>query len=313
MSRRPRRLPLLPLVALGLILMAGLSVWIFSKSIIAPVSNEEKSQEFVVEKGASTLSIAKDLYAAGLIRSPLGFRYAVRLEGLGGKLQAGVYRLSGHLSAREIASSLTRGYNDQLVTIPEGYRLEEIAATYETKLGIPASEFLQAAKGQEGWLFPDTYAVSPSTTATQLVEQMSQNFTNKVGEIDDRTLILASLIERETRGDAEKPLVAGILEKRLEADWPLELDATVQYVLGKKGEWWPVTTLKDRQTASPYNTYLNRGLPPGPICNPGLKSIEAARSPQVTAYWFYLHGRDGEIRYAETLEGHNANIEKYLR
>ena len=141
---------------------------------------------------------------------------------------------------------------------------------------------------------------------------MHANYVKKVGSLDPKTLILASLIERETKHDAEKPIVAGIINKRLAEGWPLELDATVQYQLGKSGDWWPNTTLLDRKIKSPYNTYLNRGLPASPICNPGLVSIDAAKNPADSPYWFYLHDREGNIHYAATLEEHNQNISKYI-
>jgi len=300
--------------ALVLVVLATLiGAYIFIRSITAPITREEViGQEFVIERGDTTLEIADNLYAAGLIRSPLGFRYVVKKHSLGSKLQAGSYQLTPTLNALGIATTLTHGVNDLSVTIPEGYRLEEIAATLESKIDLSRSEFLALAKGQEGYLFPDTYYFAPSSSAQDVISIMQNTFESRVGEIDYNTLILASLIERETAGDAEKPVVAGILMKRLESGWALELDATVQYVLGTAGEWWPNTTLADRQSPSPYNTYLNQGLPPTPICNPGLESINAARNPEASDYWFYLHGRDGQIHYGRTLEEHNQNIAKYI-
>lgn len=313
MRRRPRNL-LFPLLTVSVLVCLLVFAFIALRSITSPVTGENaSSSEFVVAKGDSAKAIANKLYQAGLIRSPLGFRYVVKKEGLDSRLQAGTYRLSPQMTAEEVARALTRGIADLSVTIPEGYRLEEISAVLETKLNIPRAEFLTAAQGLEGRLFPDTYFFAPNTSIGSVIETMQDNFTSKVGTVDDSTLILASLVERETKADAEKPIVAGILTKRLASGWPLELDATVQYVLGTTDGWWPVTTLADRKVISPHNTYLHQGLPPGPICNPGLASIEAARNPQASDYWFYLHGRDGVIRYAATLEGHNENIEKYLR
>ncbi|MFZ2199966.1 MAG: endolytic transglycosylase MltG [Microgenomates group bacterium] len=273
-----------------------------------PASIDISPRNFEITKGESVKSIATRLQSKGLIRSPLFFRLIVRQNKL--TLQAGIYELSPSLAPNVLAQTLTRGLAiDKKITIPEGYRLEQIAETS----GIPIKDFMTAAAGLEGQLFPDTYFVKEGITAPELVKIMHDNFVKKIGTIDKTTLILASLVERETKGDAEKPIVAGILKKRLAAGWPLELDATVQYFLGKKAAWWPNTTLLDRKLKSPYNTYLNRGLPPGPICNPGLSSIRAAQNPKDSPYWFYLHDKNGTIHYGATLSEHNANIAKYIK
>ncbi|MBI4033134.1 MAG: endolytic transglycosylase MltG, partial [Candidatus Blackburnbacteria bacterium] len=140
---------------------------------------------------------------------------------------------------------------------------------------------------------------------------------------------LASIVERETLTDEERPIVAGILLKRLEAGWPLQADATLQYAIAsvnctlrketsaaqsvKCEDWWPIPSSEDKKIKSLYNTYLNRGLPPGPIANPGLSSIKAVVSPQDSPYWFYLHDGNGKIHYAKTSEEHAENIRKYLQ
>lgn len=304
---------------LGLLLFVLITcVYLFFtyRSLTAPVSPTSKdSISFEVKKGETTLGIANNLHAAGLIRSPFGFRLVVKKEGLSGKLQAGVYQISPSLKASQIARLLSRGFNDLKLTFPEGLRVEEIADIAASQLGFSSQEFLSLAKSQEGYLFPDTYYVSPDTSASSLLEKMVNNFHLKTSSENPsfNDLVLASLIERETRGQEEKPIVAGILKKRLAAGWPLELDATMQYIVGGAKEWWPHTTILDRQRPSPYNTYLNLGLPPGPICNPGLASISAAMNPVDSPYWFYLHDPTGAIRYAKTLTEHEANITKYLR
>ncbi|MFH2085668.1 MAG: endolytic transglycosylase MltG [bacterium] len=272
------------------------------------MSKSNVSQEFEIVKGESVRTIASHLEEKNLIKSELVFRLLVTQNKL--TIQAGIYQLSPSQSPMSIALSLTKGLAlDSKLTIPEGYRSEQIAEA----VGIPTQEFLISAKGLEGQLFPDTYFVKEVITADVLVTLLHDNFLKKVGNIDQATLTLASLVERETKGDTEKPIVAGILKKRLAANWALELDATIQYFLGKPGAWWPNTTLADRKLASPYNTYLHLGLPPTPICNPGLASISSARSPQDSTYWFYLHDDKGGIHYGATLAEHNANIAKYIR
>ena len=269
---------------------------------------------FAVTRGEATQVIAKNLKAQGLIRSEWAFRLTVMRLGLSGKLQAGTYQLSPADPVATIARSLTRGIADLKVTIPEGYRLEQIAEVMAGNLGFTTADFIKAGKPYEGELFPDTYHLAPGTTAPAVVATMRALYAQKTAnlKLTRETLIIASLVERETKSAAEKPLVAGILQKRLAAGWPLELDATMQYIRGKSGDWWPNTTLADRKAASPYNTYLNQGLPPTPICNPGLASLQAAQSPVASDYWFYLHDPQGVIHYAATNAEHEANIRTYL-
>lgn len=317
MSRRKKskysRIQLVLTSALAVAILTILALTLFFKSITVPLSKDSVGkQEFIVSRGDTTIKIANNLFEQGIIRSPLGFRYIVRKHGLGSKLQSGTYRLTPSSTTLQVATTLTAGISDVTITIPEGYRLEQIATVIESELGIPRADFLTLAAGLEGRLFPDTYYLAPTTSASGIIKLMQDTFTAKVGEIGEDTLILASLIERETRGNSEKPVVAGILQNRLGAGWPLELDATVQYVLGREGDWWSNTTLADREANSPYNTYGRTGLPPSPICNPGIESINAARDPESTDYWFYLHDRDGLIRYATTNKEHSDNIARYI-
>jgi len=280
--------------------LALLVVGIYGYTLTLSVSKNASTQEFEIAKGESVKTIASRLKSANLLRSPLLFRLIVRQNKL--IVQAGIYQLSPSLAPNILAQTLTKGLSvDKKITIPEGYRLEQIAELTGLDLVSP-----------EGRLFPDTYFIKEDITAKELVDLLQANFAKKVGEIDNQTLILASLVERETRGDEEKPIVASILKKRLAAGWALELDATVQYILGKPGAWWPNTTLLDRKIKSPYNTYLNVGLPPAPIGNPGLASINAVRAAQDSPYWFYLHDKSGQIHYASTLADHNQNIQTYI-
>lgn len=277
-------------------------------SLTLPYSKTESSINFEVKKGQSVTSIANELHAQKILRSPLYFRYLVKVNDL--VIQAGNYEVDPSMAPLQLAKIMTRGLAvDIKLTIPEGYRSEQIAEA----AGLNTQEFLAAAKGLEGQLFPDTYYVKQGITSSELVAIMQANFVKKAGTVDKNTLILASLVERETKGDDEKPIVAGILKKRLAEGWALELDATIQYFLGKPGNWWPNTTLLDRKLSSPYNTYLHTGLPPAPIGNPGLKSIQAVKNSVDSPYWFYLHDREGNIRYGATLDDHNANIAKYIR
>ncbi|MFH2019158.1 MAG: endolytic transglycosylase MltG [bacterium] len=300
----------------GLCLFLALVAFlIFSTLLTSPNKNDNTSQVFVIEKGESALSISERLYESGLIRSSFAFRLLLRINALGNRLQAGTYSLSPSLPARELANSLTRGFSDLRLTIPEGFRREQIADLIESTFSFSSADFLAATKGKEGYLFPDTYFLAPSSDIPTILASFQTNFNNKLLGLSytEEDIILASLVERETKGDAEKPIVAGILKKRLAAGWPLELDATIQYIVGNSKDWWPNTTLLDRKLSSPYNTYLHPGLPPGPISNPGLASIKAVLEPVETPYWFYLHDDNGVIHYGETNAEHSDNINNFLR
>lgn len=285
-------------------------------------------QTFTIERGAGLSLAARKLEAEGLVRSWLAFRLVAQAKGYADKVQAGDFRLSPSMSPAEVAEALTHGVADRWVTLLEGWRREEMAAELNQKLSGPdgrfdAQEFLDLTAPLEGRLFPDTYLIPRDASASAVVAVLRDNFEAKAGEVSFQDLILASIVEREARDAADRPLVAGILLKRLENDWPLQADATVQYAVGSQNcllmvmacqEWWPKTlTKEDLKIDSAYNSYLYRGLPPAPIANPGLASIRAAQSPTETEYWFYLSDREGRMHYAQTAEEHNANIARYLK
>lgn len=318
------------LVLGGLALVGVVAVVVIATAMLQPINaSDEQVQQFVVGKGQGTNAIGQNLVEAGLIRHPLLFRYVVWQKGLAGKIQAGSFDLSPSMSTAEIARSLTQGTEDVWITIPEGWRTEEIAAMVERQ-NLPlfdADEFIALAKPSEGYLFPDTYLIPRQITAQQLYEVLTNTFSRKIeqglaSELAasehslEEIVVMASLVEREAQSERDMQHVAGILWHRIELDWPLQVDATLQYATtrqAKNGEWWTPPTAADKQIASPYNTYQNLGLPPAPISNPGLNAIKAAAQPLETENLFYLHDRQGVMHYATTLEEHNQNVERYLR
>lgn len=276
-----------------------------------PVSNETKFQDFLIIKGSSASQVGNKLREEGFIKNSLAFKLYVQVTDKAKKIQAGEYRLSPSFSLFRIADELTKGPVEIWVTIPEGLRKEEVARKFASAFGRGedfVAEFLSASKDKEGFLFPDTYLFPKSVSASAVVTKMLSIFDKKVGDVAYEELIMASLIERETRGDDEKPIVAGILYKRIEADWPLQVDATIQYA---KGSWEPIYSA-DKEINSSYNTYKNRGFPPTPIASPGLSSIKAAIYSEESDYWFYIHDSKGVIHFAKTAEEHNENIRRYL-
>lgn len=323
------------LLVFGLALCAlGFFWWSWAKQAVSLQESEKKT--FVILKGESTNSIAQRLYQEGLIRSPLIFKIVVYKEMLAGKIQAGSFQLSPSMAPREIGEILTHGTNDIWLTIPEGWRSEEIVQELTQELaGESNQDFTKEIRKfieNEGYLFPDTYLFPKQATSGLIIKAMKDNFARKFhsglaeeaekkGLTPEEVVILASLVEREVKHDEDRPLVAGILIKRWQNDWPLQVDATVQYVKANDQQlttkdqinWWPKVTKDDLEISSPYNTYQYSGLPPTPICNPGLASIEAVIYPQETAYWYYLSDNQGNMHYAATIDEHNQNIAKYLQ
>lgn len=317
------------LLALLLMIIGSFFWW---NNAHRPVNPGDKTTKiFVVPKGQGISQISQKLKREGLIKSSLAFQILVVKAGLLGKIQAGDFRLSPSMDLTQIMTLLQHGSLDIWVTLPEGWRNEEIAEALQEKLGIPTGEFLRLAR--EGYLFPDTYLFPKEATAAAVVNIMRANFeqrfdsslrqeAQKKGFSTEQVVILASMVEREAKDENDRPLVAGILRKRLNEEMPLQVDATVQYVIANlrcqnpkvKCGWWPKKlTKEDLKINSPYNTYLNPGLPPTPIANPGLAAIKAVIYPQDSDFWYYLSDRQGQMHYAKTLAEHNKNIEKYLR
>lgn len=306
-----------------LIFIVGL-YWFSSSS--KPVSDETKLQDFLVIKGSSASQVGNKLNKEGFVKSSLAFKLYVQITGNTKKIQAGEYRLSPGFSLVTIVNELKKGPVGVWTTIPEGLRREEIAYRFAESLDKEdkttfIKEFLQASLGQEGYLFPDTYIFLKTIQAQGVVQKMRTTFEKKVGtEITKEQLVVASLVERETKTNEERPTVAGIIYKRLKADWPLQIDATLQYAVADarcqisdiRCEWWVLLTKEDLGINSPYNSYKLTGLPPTPIANPGLSSIKAAVYPEESGYWFYIHDSKGNIHFAGTISEHNDNIRKYL-
>ncbi len=311
---------LLLLLVLSLLFVGSIS-WFYQN--IKPVSNNKNFSNFIISKGQSAGSVANKLQSSGFIRNALVFRIYIRLTGQSNKIQTGEFRLSPSFSLFQVIDTLSKGPIEIWVTIPEGLRREEIANKFATNLDKDQAfvdEFLLASKSQEGYLFPDTYLFPKDSSASAIVKKLTTTFDIKIASISPigttlspkELLILASILERETKTDEERPIVAGILMNRLNIGMPLQVDATVQYAVGTAKNWWPILSRDDLGINSKYNTYKFPGLPPTPIANPGISSIMAVYHPTANDYWYYIHDTSGQIHYAKTLDEHNANIRKYL-
>lgn len=296
-----------------LVIFCGAVYW-FYKNAQKPVNSKNTTpQVFVVPQGQSAKIIASRLKQSGFINNELVFRLLVNRKNLSSSLQAGDFRLSPSMNLETIIESLTHGSLDYWITFPEGLRTEEYAEKLAAKSAITLQDFILAAKPYEGQLFPDTYLIPQSASAEDVVKLLVDTFAAKSPTQDKKTIILASLIEREAKHEQDRSLVASVLHNRLKINMALQIDATVQYALGKIGNWWPKDlTHENLKIVSPFNTYLNPGLPPKPICNPGLSALKAALKPSQTDYLYYVSDSSGYNHYAATLEGHNQNIAKYL-
>ena len=260
------------------------AVFVFSH-IFLPVDRlNHTSLPFHIERGQGSYQIAQNLEGAGLIRSRAMFTLYAFLTGRAFKLQSGDYVLTSSLSAHAILGKLVAGdIVKETLTIIEGWNVTEINQYLASK-GLA----IELSSKEEGYLFPDTYYVPRAISAPELTKLMKANFEKKVGTIRSSDLIMASLLEKEVQTFEDKQIVSGILWKRLKAKIPLQVDAAPE-------------------------TYKSTGLPPGPIANPGLESIQAALAPEESPYWFYLSARDGTTIFSRNFEEHKAAKAQYLQ
>jgi UPF0755 protein len=311
----------LTLLIIGVFLVAALLIW-WANGISAVDKNNTTPQTFIIPPGAGIKQIASQLKQQKLIKDPTVFYFLVKQMGIEKKIQAGSYRLSQALTAEQIAKNLTVGTHDIWVTVPEGKRAEEIADILQKNIPTYEESWRDELIANEGYLFPDTYLFPKEAGIDMIINTMRGTFENRYSSIENNTnlskeeiVILASMIEREARHDVDRPIVSSVMYNRLDQGIPLQIDATVQYALGYdrgEGTWWKKgLTHDDLQIASPYNTYENAGLPPGPISNPGLAVLKAAANPSDTEYLFYITDKSGTNRYARTNDEHNANIKRY--
>lgn len=290
----------------------------------SPANSKDNAPKiFIIEKGQGVRIIAKNLKDQSLIKDQIAFFLLTKQLGLDSKIQAGSFRLNPSLSAKEIANQLTVGTLDIWITIPEGKRSGEIAGTLEKNMPNYDPSWEGVLEENEGYLFPDTYLLPKDAEIEAIIKIMRNNFDSKFKTLNvsksnlskEEIVILASLIEREAKHSKDRPLVSSVIHNRLDLGMKLDIDATLQYIRGYdkvQKKWWPNNISNaDKQSNSPYNTYTRAGLPPGPIANPGLSSLQAAVNPSDTQYLYYITDGNGVNRYAETLEEHEENISKY--
>ena len=307
-------------LGIGIIIILGYQIFV-------PVDSGATEQILTeIPSGSSVRQIAGILDRSGIISSPRIFVAYSIITSSSSRLQAGKYSLNQAMNIPALLDVLVEGRaetTDITVVIPEGSNVWEVDKRLTEAKLIIEGEFARVYWRQEGYLFPDTYRFRPDATIEDIAEIISENFKEKAREVDSKTLITASLLEKEAKTTEDMKLVAGIIKKRMDRGMLLQIDATVSYgaclresLAGAFKRNCDVTQIGVRREIdkdSEFNTYIHSGLPPRPISNPGLRAIEAAKSPQSGDYLFYLSTRDGEqIIYSKTLEEHLLNRKKYL-
>jgi len=325
----------------SLILVFGIAAIIFAvtvneykKDTYAPLNKEDKTEiSILIHQGDKVKDVANELEEKNVIKSSSAFYWYARIHDLDTNIISGRFLLNPSMNVPEILSKIsTPSESEAIITIQEGLTIKDIDKKLAEMGLTKEGDFTTATKNfkdfdpykflpkdsknsnltvlLEGYIFPDTYFLEPvNFDPNNLIYKSLNNFAKKTKElkITNETIIIASIIEKEVRNDEDRAIVSGILWKRLNSGWKLDADATLLYTKDDN----KITTA-DLNSDSPYNTRKFKGLPPTPICNPSIKSIEAALNPQSSNYWFYLTTEDGTAVYAATNEEHNANKEKYL-
>lgn len=334
-------------IALGLVLFSAGGALFYVWNGLRPPAAADAPVRVTVDRGMRAQQVAELLERHGLIRDAWLFAAWLKWTGEGSRFQAGIYEFVPGTSREEIVRKLNAGETvapaTYRFTIPEGFTIRQMADRLDKAGAVGRDEFLKAARDPsrfsefgwvraipadagiveplEGYLFPDTYEMRTGSTAEDIIRRMLAELDRKLGNLPEdwmetleergltlhELLTIASLIEREVAVDEERPIVSSIIANRLKKGMPLQIDATIQYVLDEPKER---LLEEDLRVDSPYNTYQNKGLPPGPIAAPGLKSIEAALYPAETDYLYYVTKKDGsgEHLFASTLNQHNKNI-----
>lgn len=333
------------IITIGVVLtLAAVGGLFFYHSFFGAPQKQAEAERFIVPLGAETKDTVQKLYEQGFIKSEWAFNYALK----GKDIEPGGYKISKSMTAWQIAKVFKESYMRWIV-IPEGFRKEQIAEILAEKLGWEQQKKIDWIikytalnyDGIEGVNFPDTYLIpkdeSPLDVANRLHIRFNEKFEPYYQEAIkqnikwDTLLKIASIVQREAAGKSDMPLVAGVIWNRLLDGMKLEIDATIQYVrddvthygearydkqptnYSSEGGWWTPIKPADKKIESSYNTYLNKGLPPHPICNPGLDAIEAVLNPVKTECLYYLHDSSGQIHCAKTYEEHQKNIEQFLK
>ena len=300
----------------------GIVLFVIYLWLAVPPSSFPSGSIVTVPEGVGLYTLAEKLREDKVIRSPFWFRIIATMLGGERLMRAGQYHMSRPQSTFVVAWRVFRGDHDietVKMTIPEGFTVGKISLLFDDRFRLfDHASFLSGAP--EGYLFPDTYFIPVTATASSTIKLFRDNFIRKIfpsmpdvelsGKTLEEIITMASIIESEASSREDRDIISGILWKRIKLGIPLAVDASFVYVNGKTTK---ELTLDDLEIDSPYNTYLYGGLPPTPISNPGLESIEAALSPTTTPFLYFLTGDDGTMHYSRTLDEHVAKKFKYIK
>jgi len=316
---RNKKIAIVGVIILLIMIPLGIYYFLFSGP-----ERELEMERIVINLGTTEEELIPKLKEQGYIRNEWVFKFVLKRKGWEGKIDPGGYMVSKNMDAWILADTLVRFPYQKWVVIPEGLRATQIAEKLQKELdwsNLAKGEFLVEA--HEGYLFPDTYLLNLDYTGIDVAKRMKSQFDEKTVDLskeateknirNDTLIVLASLVQREAANEEEMSMIAGVIWNRWLKDMPFQIDATIQYELGGPGNWWPVITLDDYKIDSPYNTYIHKGRPPTPICNPGLAAIDAVINSEDSEYLYYLHDSEGQIHLAKTYEEHLGNIERYLK
>lgn len=306
----------------------GLSIFWFNKETSKSSNLLADNKVVEVLDGSTPKQVSTMLSDQGVLKKePFDIYYL--LERISRKnIIPGFYEITPSMSMKDIVALLSSGkFKQTKITFPEGWRMEQMAIRLDANGVVDYGEFVAAAKDYEGRLFPDTYYFKPKMTAVEIVKMMTDDYLWRTENlaISDSDLIIASIVEREAASDADRALIAGIYKNRVKAGMKLQSDPTVEYgrdtnnlaklSIAKQKEysfWQPARTAEFTSVVSPYNTYQVSGLPAGPLCDPGIASLEATLSPTASQYYYFLYGKDKKIHTAKTQAEHELNIQKYM-
>lgn len=307
-------------------------IYLVGFNLIGPTGKTEEMEIFIIPQNLRNFKTARSLQEQKFIRNAGLFQFLLDISNLKKELQPGGYRLNKKMNAWQVFRKITGKPDLFWVTISHCQRKEQIGELLSKTLNWSLEELNNwntvytntQPEYFEGVYYPDTYLIpadeSGDLVAKRLINRFNEKFAplaNKFIEKNIRWttgLKIASLIGREAAGEADRKIISGIIWNRLNENMLLQIDATMQYTLGKNtsGEWWGTVSLAEKKNPSPYNSYLYKGLPPTPICNPGIEEIEAALNPEETDCLFYLHDKNKEIHCAKTYAEHQENIKQFL-
>lgn len=324
-------------ILIGLVFVFILSMLFYFYQINVPISKDTIMIDLEISSGESTKQIATELKSSGIIRNIFWMRVYFKLNNLSSRLIADTFSVSPSMSIKQIGSIITSSSKEEIkITVIEGWNAKQIGDYLEKQNICSSSEWLSLTEnyngdysflkdkpinvGLEGYLFPDTYIIYKNASCETILDKMLKNFGRKINqdmmsEINRQgknlfeVLTLASIIELEVPISYDRKMIADIFLKRLDEGIALQSDATINYITGN-AKTQP--SYNETRIESPYNTYLNRGLPPAPISNPGFSAIEAVVYPELNPYYYFLTTDSGEVKYSKTYDEHLRNKAKYL-